>query len=158
SGNLGGTAALRLRAARRPGRGARPRADAAARRGARPGARVAPRGASPEPAGRGRRPPALEVRRSAARTGEPRAPRPPADRRDGGRTEAMSAPRIAILAILLVGAALRGSAVAHGLAPALLDVTESGDGRVAVAWKTSLFGVPGVALQPVLPPGCRTTG
>jgi hypothetical protein len=59
---------------------------------------------------------------------------------------------------LLVTAIAVGTAWAHPLAPALLDLRELGGGRVAVTWKSSLFGVPGAQVAPVLPPHCRNEG
>ncbi len=57
----------------------------------------------------------------------------------------------------LVGALLlcAGSAGAHPLAPALLEIRESGDGRAEVTWKTSRLQSRGVALRPLLPEACR---
>jgi hypothetical protein len=59
---------------------------------------------------------------------------------------------------LLFSAIAMRAAWAHPLAPALLDLRELGGGRVAVTWKTSLFGVPGAPVTPVLPPHCRNEG
>jgi hypothetical protein len=56
--------------------------------------------------------------------------------------------------LLVAGTAAR----AHPLAPTLLDLRELGDGRVAVTWKASLLGVPGVQVAPVLPADCRSEG
>jgi hydrogenase/urease accessory protein HupE len=45
-------------------------------------------------------------------------------------------------------------ALAHPLAPALLELAESPDGRVEVLWKRSSLAVPGSQIEPVLPPDC----
>lgn len=58
----------------------------------------------------------------------------------------------AIGALLLLLATAAG---AHPLAPALLELHELGDRRVAVTWKTALQRAPGVEIAPVLPAGCR---
>lgn len=60
---------------------------------------------------------------------------------------------------LLLGVALSGArASAHPLAPALLELRETGNGRVAVTWKTSALAIPGTQLAPVLPSACRPLG
>lgn len=46
-------------------------------------------------------------------------------------------------------------AVAHPLAPALLELREAGGGRIEVTWKTSVLRAPGIQVEPVLPPECR---
>jgi hydrogenase/urease accessory protein HupE len=51
----------------------------------------------------------------------------------------------------LVGA----PALAHPLAPSLLDLRESAGGRVEVAWKTTLFRAPGSDPEPLLPSRCQ---
>lgn len=58
----------------------------------------------------------------------------------------------ALLVLLLASA---GAAGAHPLEPSLLELTEDGGGRVAVAWTTPTRGVPGVVLRPLLPESCR---
>ena len=63
----------------------------------------------------------------------------------------MKVARIGILANLIVAATL-GAARAHPIAPALLELTESAGGRLAIGWKISVFRVPGVVVRPVLPP------
>jgi len=50
--------------------------------------------------------------------------------------------------------ALRATAGAHALSPALLEVRELGDERIAVAWKMSMFQAPGATLTPELPADC----
>jgi hydrogenase/urease accessory protein HupE len=60
---------------------------------------------------------------------------------------------LAVASLILVLAA--SAAAAHPLAPALLDLRDLGDGRVAVTWKVSRFGAPGTAVTPVLPERCR---
>ena len=60
-----------------------------------------------------------------------------------------------ILAALGLLAAVRGEA--HGLAPALLALRETGAGAYEVTWKSSVLRMPGANVQPVLPPGCRPT-
>ena len=56
---------------------------------------------------------------------------------------------------MLVSALLARSALAHPLAPALLELREDDSGRVAVMWKRSALRVPGSDLQPILPPDCK---
>ncbi len=59
-------------------------------------------------------------------------------------------------ASLFVLAPALGTARAHPLQPTLLELHERGDGHVEVAWKRSLLRVPGVDVQPVLPPDCQS--
>ena len=47
---------------------------------------------------------------------------------------------------------------AHPLAPCLLEVHESGDGRAEVGWKTPLVRARGAELEPVLPSRCHEVG
>lgn len=67
--------------------------------------------------------------------------------------------RLALLAAValglvgLVGLVAR-TAIAHPLAPALLELQERESGRVEVTWKRSALRVPGSDLQPILPPEC----
>ena len=58
-----------------------------------------------------------------------------------------------LLAALLVGITA-GPALAHPLAPALLELVEQADGRVEVLWKRSSLSVPGSDIQPVVPEAC----
>lgn len=44
---------------------------------------------------------------------------------------------------------------AHPLAPSVLELRETGGGRVDVTWKTTLFRAPGSDPEPVLPARCR---
>lgn len=46
-------------------------------------------------------------------------------------------------------------AVAHPLAPALLDVEEVASDRVEVRWKTSALKIPGTNVEPALPEHCK---
>jgi hydrogenase/urease accessory protein HupE len=64
------------------------------------------------------------------------------------------ASRLALLALLAVSSAAR----AHPLAPAVLEIRETGDGRADVGWKTPLTRPRGAALEPVLPARCRALG
>ena len=57
----------------------------------------------------------------------------------------------AVALALLAG----GVARAHPLAPTLLELRELDSGRVAVSWKASLLGIPGAAVNPILPADCR---
>jgi len=61
------------------------------------------------------------------------------------------------LLVALVLAAWTTPLLAHPLAPALLELRELGDGRVAVMWKTSRYRATGSDAEPVLPPDCRPT-
>lgn len=58
----------------------------------------------------------------------------------------------AVLLLLL----LASRAGAHPLAPALLEITETGGGLASVRWKTSVLGVPDAPMRPVLPERCAT--
>jgi HupE / UreJ protein len=49
-------------------------------------------------------------------------------------------------------------APAHPLAPSLLQVEDTGDGRLRVFWKTPMLRVPGSHLRPVLPADCELQG
>ncbi len=60
-----------------------------------------------------------------------------------------------MLVLALVWSVPRAVVQAHPLAPALLDIRESGKGRAEISWKTSLLRVPGTNVQPLLPPSCR---
>ena len=46
-------------------------------------------------------------------------------------------------------------AIAHPLAPALLELTEDASGRVEILWKRSSLSVPGSRIEPVPPPDCE---
>jgi hydrogenase/urease accessory protein HupE len=72
-------------------------------------------------------------------------------RRRSYRRGARGGTLLAVLLALL----LAGVARAHPLAPALLDLRESGGGEVAVTWKVSALRAPGVDVRPVLPANCR---
>ncbi len=63
--------------------------------------------------------------------------------------------RAACLCALLL---LASAAEAHRLAPALLELVESADGRVALRWKQTLVQPRGAELRPELPSGCEPTG
>jgi len=69
--------------------------------------------------------------------------------------QGMRSPTARILPLLLLASA---PALAHPLAPTLLELRELGDGRVAVSWKASLLQVPGADVAPVLPARCRSAG
>jgi hydrogenase/urease accessory protein HupE len=62
--------------------------------------------------------------------------------------------RASVLAAALGLAVAGGVARAHTMAPALLEIDEQNDGRLAVSWKTSAVVPTGVRLQPVLPADC----
>jgi len=55
----------------------------------------------------------------------------------------------------LIGILPARPALAHPLAPALLELREEALGRVSVKWKRSALRVPGSDLQPILPPDCN---
>jgi len=57
------------------------------------------------------------------------------------------------LAIVL--ALVETLALAHPLAPSVLELREAAGGRVGVAWKTPLLRAPGSDPEPVLPAHCR---
>ncbi len=59
------------------------------------------------------------------------------------------------IAALVVGILMSASfALAHPLAPALLELVEQGDGLWRVRWKTSSVRVSGAREEPILPPAC----
>lgn len=60
--------------------------------------------------------------------------------------------RVILGLALLVG--LGGEALAHPLAPALLQLEEQENGHVEVLWKRSSLSVPGSNIEPVVPPAC----
>jgi len=61
----------------------------------------------------------------------------------------------ALAALLL---AIAPAARAHPLAPCVLEMRETGDGRAEVGWKTPLVRPRGADLQPVLPARCHAVG
>jgi hydrogenase/urease accessory protein HupE len=61
----------------------------------------------------------------------------------------------ALAALLL---AIAPAARAHPLAPCVLEIRETGDGRAEVGWKTPLVRPRGADLQPVLPARCHPVG
>jgi len=63
--------------------------------------------------------------------------------------------RPAITLIVLWLLSLARGALAHPLAPSLLELREDGAQSVRVLWKTPRVHALGVALQPQLPEGCR---
>lgn len=63
--------------------------------------------------------------------------------------------------LVVLGVAAAGPAIAHPLAPALLELREQADGRVAVRFKSSLYARSAraaAALAPILPADCRRHG
>ncbi|HKK53151.1 MAG TPA: HupE/UreJ family protein [Myxococcota bacterium] len=59
---------------------------------------------------------------------------------------------------LLVALFVASTALAHPLAPALLELVEDRSGRVEVLWKRSSLSVPGSRIEPVLPSACPAVG
>ena len=57
--------------------------------------------------------------------------------------------------VCLIGLVTPGDVRAHGLAPALLSLRETGSGRYEVNWRSSMLGIPGTNVRPVLPERCR---
>ncbi|MFI5364577.1 MAG: HupE/UreJ family protein [Candidatus Binatia bacterium] len=66
---------------------------------------------------------------------------------------ALAAALAASLLVLLTP----GGSLAHGLAPALLSLRETGAGLFEVTWKSSTLRLPGTNVQPALPAHCRQT-
>ena len=66
----------------------------------------------------------------------------------------MSVKGLSALAVLVLLGSLQ-AAVAHPLAPSLLDVREASGGRVEVTWKTPRLRVPDANPRPALPGRCR---
>jgi len=59
--------------------------------------------------------------------------------------------------LIVLALTVRAAVVsAHPLAPALLEIEESSDGRADVTWKTGALAVPGAPIRPRLPPSCRS--
>ena len=61
---------------------------------------------------------------------------------------------IVMATFLLLTSLVSGTANAHPLAPALLELKENESGTVEVLWKRSSLSVPGSEIQPVLPEDC----
>lgn len=59
---------------------------------------------------------------------------------------------------LLVGLLLAGAARAHPLAPALLELSQTGVSDYALLWRSPLARAAGREPQPLLPSGCRRLG
>lgn len=66
-----------------------------------------------------------------------------------------SSPVLAVLAVLYVLVLFPPAALAHPLAPSLLEIRETPGGRAAVLWKMPLQRPAGADPQPVLPASCR---
>lgn len=64
---------------------------------------------------------------------------------------------LALASLLVAGIAAR-NAVAHPLAPALLEIRETGAGRVEMTWRPPVHVTGGDQLAPVLPPPCHPIG
>ena len=60
--------------------------------------------------------------------------------------------------LLLFAITANSPAIAHPLAPALLQLRETTDGTVEVSWKTSVLQVRGSRVTPVLPTHCVPVG
>ena len=64
-----------------------------------------------------------------------------------------------LLATLAIGVGIAtGTAVAHPLAPSLLELREGPAGVGEVVWKTSLYQPRGSRVEPVLPEACQPVG
>lgn len=61
---------------------------------------------------------------------------------------------LAAAVVLSIGPGQVATARAHALDPVLLELVETGDGRVDVTWKAPNAGIPGVDLRPNLPAEC----
>ena len=72
------------------------------------------------------------------------------------RARAVAAATPALLMGWLV--ALAAPAAAHRLAPSLLEVTETAEGRIEVFWKTPIERPTGTEILPELPAACRVEG
>src|SRR4029079_3069229 len=66
----------------------------------------------------------------------------------------MSTAAVKMMAVVFMLTLLEGTASAHALSPALLDIEELADARIAVWWKISIVQPTGATLQPVLPADC----
>lgn len=64
----------------------------------------------------------------------------------------------AALLLLAAGTLAPSDADAHPLAPSLLELRETADGRFAVRWKTSAYRPTGARLAPLLPEWCARVG
>src|SRR4051812_4431533 len=85
-----------------------------------------------EPAARRR--PRARPRRRAARAGAS----PPDGPARGPAPRVPGPDRVAVVRIILLLLVLAARAAAHPLAPALLEITETGGGLASVRWKTSV--------------------
>jgi hypothetical protein len=65
--------------------------------------------------------------------------------------------RLALASLLVVGA-LAGDAAAHPLAPALLEIRETGGGRAEMRWRPPVHVTGAARMAPVLPSHCHPTG
>lgn len=66
-----------------------------------------------------------------------------------------SASRALFAGVVLLALAGAGAAAAHPLAPALLEIRESPDGRAEVTWKQPRVRPRGAWQRPLLPPACE---
>ncbi|MCE9625840.1 MAG: HupE/UreJ family protein [Deltaproteobacteria bacterium] len=56
---------------------------------------------------------------------------------------------------LALGGSISAKALAHPLAPSLLEITERGGGESEILWKTPISKTPSDAMKPLLPEDCR---
>ncbi len=74
---------------------------------------------------------------------------------DESRMRILRWPALAGVGALVAGILMSTPfALAHPLAPALLEFVEEGDGLWRVRWKTSIVRAPGAREEPILPPDC----
>lgn len=80
-------------------------------------------------------------------------------RREAARSRASRALwRLALGAALLWHLVDVAAAHAHALDPVLFELQEMADGRIEVTWKAPNARVPGLDLQPIVPPECKRVG
>ena len=77
--------------------------------------------------------------------------------REARRTGPSRAVRVPAAALALAAFLATGSALAHPLAPSLLDVRLAADGTAEVTFKTPSMRPTGTSIEPRLPPHCRET-
>ncbi len=82
---------------------------------------------------------------------------PECNTRHRGRARGRALAAAVVMMLAIVGQP--SSAPAHALAPALLELVETGtQGTVEVLWRRSYQGTPGVVMTPALPGHCRPLG
>src|SRR5207244_7165747 len=72
----------------------------------------------------------------------------------GTRVRGRALASVVLVAALGSTAVVPRTVAAHALAPSLLQVRQTGSGRVEVLWRTPVAGVPDAGPRPGFPPPC----